>query len=130
MKPLSLSLTAFGSYPGTETVDFTALSPLGLFVVTGPTGSGKTTVFDAMAYALYGEVPGVRDPGDVRSHHAAPEVLCSVTFRFEVDGETYRVERSPEQFRAARAVCGTCFTTPIRIWPWYSKTWWSIWPQI
>jgi exonuclease SbcC len=102
MKPLSLSLTAFGSYPGTETVDFTALSPLGLFVVTGPTGSGKTTVFDAMAYALYGEVPGVRDPGDVRSHHAAPGVLCSVTFRFEVDGETYRVERSPEQFRAAK----------------------------
>lgn len=102
MRPISLSLTAFGSYPGTETVDFTALSPLGLFVVTGPTGSGKTTVFDAMAYALYGEVPGVRDPGDVRSHHAAPEVLCSVTFRFEVDGVTYRVERMPEQLRAAK----------------------------
>ena len=102
MKPLSLSLTAFGSYPGTETVDFTALSSLGLYVVTGPTGSGKTTVFDAMAYALYGEVPGVRESGDIRSHHADPSVMCSVTFRFEVDGVAYRVERSPEQLRAAK----------------------------
>jgi exonuclease SbcC len=102
MKPLSLTLTAFGSYPGTEVIDFTALSGLGLYVVTGPTGSGKTTVFDAMAYALYGDVPGVRETDDVRSHHADPSVLCSVTFRFEVDGVAYRVERSPEQFRAGK----------------------------
>ena len=102
MKPLSLSLTAFGSYPGTEFIDFTALSGLGLYVVTGPTGSGKTTVFDAMAYALYGKVPGVREAGDIRSHHADPSVLCSVTFRFEIDGVAYRVERSPEQFRAGK----------------------------
>ena len=102
MKPLSLALTAFGSYPGTEVIDFTALSGLGLYVVTGPTGSGKTTVFDAMAYALYGEVPGVRETGDIRSHHADSSVLCSVTFRFEVDGVVYRVERSPEQFRAGK----------------------------
>ena len=102
MKPLSLTLTAFGSYPGTEVVDFSALSGLGLYVVTGPTGSGKTTVFDAMAYALYGRVPGVRDAGDIRSHHADPSVLCSVTLRFEVDGEVYWVERSPEQFRAGK----------------------------
>ena len=67
MKPLKLELTAFGSYPGTESVDFTSLADLGLYVVTGPTGSGKTTIFDAMAYALYGEVPGARDKCDVRS---------------------------------------------------------------
>ena len=102
MKPLSLSLTAFGSYPGTEFIDFTALSGLGLYVVTGPTGSGKTTVFDAMAYALYGKVPGVREAGDIRSHHADPSLLCSVTFRFEVDGVAYRIERSPEQLRAGK----------------------------
>jgi exonuclease SbcC len=102
MKPLSLSLTAFGSYPGTETVDFTALSSLGVYVVTGPTGSGKTTVFDAMAYALYGEVPGVRDVADIRSHHADSNIICSVTFRFEVAGIVYRVERKPEQLRPSK----------------------------
>ncbi len=99
MKPLKLEFTAFGSYPGTETVDFGTLTELGLYVVTGPTGSGKTTIFDAMAYALYGEVPGARDKGDVRSQHAHADVTCSVVFHFAVDGVEYRVERTPEQFR-------------------------------
>jgi exonuclease SbcC len=99
MKPLSLEFTAFGSYPGTETVNFDSLTELGLYVVTGPTGSGKTTIFDAMAYALYGEVPGARDKGDVRSQHAHADATCSVVLRFAVDGEVYRVERTPEQFR-------------------------------
>jgi exonuclease SbcC len=99
MKPLSLEFTAFGSYPGTETVNFESLTELGLYVVTGPTGSGKTTIFDAMAYALYGEVPGARDKGDVRSQHAHADATCSVVLRFAVDGEVYRVERTPEQFR-------------------------------
>lgn len=102
MRPISLSFTAFGSYPGTETIDFTALSQLGLYVVTGPTGSGKTTVFDAMAYALYGKVPGEREPGDIRSHHAPATTACSVVFRFAVDGVVHRVERSPEQLRPAK----------------------------
>ena len=99
MKPLSLEFTAFGSYPGTETVDFTSLADLGLYVVTGPTGSGKTTIFDAMAYALYGEVPGERDKGDVRSQHADAGATCSVAFRFAVEGIEYRVERTPEQLK-------------------------------
>jgi exonuclease SbcC len=99
MKPLSLEFTAFGSYPGTQSVDFTSLAELGLYVVTGPTGSGKTTIFDAMAYALYGEVPGARDKGDVRSQHADADATCSVVFRFSVNGIEYRVERTPEQLR-------------------------------
>ena len=99
MKPLKLEFTAFGSYPGTETVNFGTLTELGLYVVTGPTGSGKTTIFDAMAYALYGEVPGARDKGDVRSQHAHADATCSVVFHFAVDGVEYRVERTPEQFR-------------------------------
>ena len=99
MKPLSLEFTAFGSYPGTQSVDFMSLAELGLYVVTGPTGSGKTTIFDAMAYALYGEVPGARDKGDVRSQHAHADATCSVVFHFAVDGVAYRVERTPEQFR-------------------------------
>jgi exonuclease SbcC len=99
MKPLNLEFTAFGSYPGAETVDFESLTELGLYVVTGPTGSGKTTIFDAMAYALYGEVPGARDKGDVRSQHAHAEATCSVAFHFAVEGVEYRVDRTPEQFR-------------------------------
>jgi exonuclease SbcC len=99
MKPLKLEFTAFGSYPGNETVDFGTLTELGLYVVTGPTGSGKTTIFDAMAYALYGEVPGARDKSDVRSQHAHADATCSVVFHFAVDGVEYRVERTPEQFR-------------------------------
>ena len=99
MKPLSLEFTAFGSYPGKEFVDFESLTGHGLYVVTGPTGSGKTTIFDAMAYALYGEVPGARDKGDVRSQHADVDATCSVVLRFDIDGKTYRVERTPEQYK-------------------------------
>jgi exonuclease SbcC len=99
MKPLWLEFNSFGSYPGKESVDFSALTELGLYVVTGPTGSGKTTIFDAMAYALYGEVPGARDKGDVRSQHASAEATSSVVFRFEVNGIAYRVARTPEQFK-------------------------------
>ena len=99
MRPLSLEFTAFGSYPGTQSVDFTSLAELGLYVVTGPTGSGKTTIFDAMEYALYGEVPGARDKGDVRSQHADAEATCSVVFHFSANGIEYRVERTPEQLR-------------------------------
>ena len=60
MKPLSLRLRGFGAYADEHTVPFAELAELGLFVVTGPTGSGKTTIFDAMAYALYGGLPGER----------------------------------------------------------------------
>lgn len=99
MKPLTLEFTAFGSYPGKEVVDFESLTGHGLYVVTGPTGSGKTTIFDAMAYALYGEVPGARDKGDVRSQHANVDATCSVVLRFDIDGEIYCVERTPEQYK-------------------------------
>ena len=57
MKPLEIEFAAFGSYPGTVTVDFAALSARGLFVVSGDTGTGKTTVFDAMSFALFGTCP-------------------------------------------------------------------------
>lgn len=62
MRPLTLTFQAFGSYPGLEVVDFDALGRRGLFVVTGPTGTGKTTVFDAMTFALFGELPVVARP--------------------------------------------------------------------
>ncbi len=102
MKPLSLEFTAFGSYPGTQTIDFVSLADLGLYVVTGPTGAGKTTIFDAMAYALYGEVPGVREKGDIRSQHADADATCSVRFRFEINDTVYEVARTPEQWRPSK----------------------------
>ena len=97
MRPVALEFTAFGSYPDTQSIDFSKLGELGLYVVTGPTGSGKTTIFDAMAYALYGDIPGARETSDVRSHHAAADATCSVSFRFAIDGVPYLVERTPEQ---------------------------------
>ena len=103
MRPLRLQFQAFGSYPGSEVVDFEALGRRGLFVVTGPTGAGKTTVFDAMVFALYGSLPGARGSGtkvgDCRSHFADPMVETFVLLEFEVDGIRYRVRRTPAQTR-------------------------------
>ena len=108
MRPLRLELEAFGSYPGREVVDFEVLARRGLFAVTGPTGTGKTTVFDAMVFALYGQLPGERSSdGEARSHHAPPEVETSVTFEFAIDGERYRIWRSPTQQRPKRRGRGT-----------------------
>ena len=70
MRLHSLTITAFGPYAGTETVDFEALSGAGLFLINGPTGAGKTSVLDAVCFALYGRVPSVRnDAKDLRSQH-------------------------------------------------------------
>lgn len=97
VKPLSLWLRGFGAYAGEHTVPFAELAELGLFAVTGPTGSGKTTLFDAMAYALYGGLPGERPANEVRSHHAAAETVTAVHLDFQVGGDRWRVERTPEQ---------------------------------
>ena len=107
MRPQRLRLAGFGAYPGAEEVDFDELARLGLFVVTGPTGAGKTTLFDAMAFALYGELPGGRPLGEVRSHHAAPADRCEVELTFAIEGVSYRVRRTPEQERPKRRGTGT-----------------------
>ncbi|MFM8971687.1 MAG: AAA family ATPase, partial [Actinomycetota bacterium] len=107
MKPLRLEIEGFGSFPGREVIDFEALAPKGLFVVTGPTGTGKTTIFDAMVFALYGVLPGSRQAGDVRSHHAGPETKTEVTFDFDIDGTAYRVTRNPEYERPKLRGSGT-----------------------
>lgn len=106
MRPLSIALQAFGSYPGPVAVDFTVLAGRGLFLVTGDTGSGKTTIFDAMCFALYGAMPH-KDEKEIRSHHAAPEVSTFVEFTFECDGVRYVARRSPEQERPAKRGSGT-----------------------
>ena len=108
MRPLRLEFEAFGSYPGRHVVDFEALSQRGLFVVAGPTGAGKTTIFDAMVYALYGVLPGGRSGnGEPRSHHAAATVETFAQLDFEVDGQRYRVHRTPQQERPKKRSDGT-----------------------
>ena len=96
MRPHRLTLTAFGSFPGTETIDFDALSEAGLFLIHGPTGAGKTTLLDALCFALYGQVPGQRNSARaLRCDHAPagarPNVVLEVTLR----GRSLRIERSP-----------------------------------
>ncbi len=103
-----LTVTAFGPYAGTETVDFDELNESGVFLMTGPTGAGKTSLLDAVCFAFYGVVPGVRDVRSLRSHHAPsgsrPEVVLEATL-----GERrYRITRSPEWLREKRR--GTGFT--------------------
>ncbi len=98
MRPIKLRLNAFGSFAGTEEVDFESLAPVGLFVVSGDTGTGKTTIFDAMCWALYGEMP-LKDTDSVRSHHVTDEVCTWVEFTFESGGDRYLVSRNPKQFK-------------------------------
>ena len=106
MRPLEIEFSAFGSYPGEVTVDFNSLRERGLFLVTGETGTGKTTIFDAMSYALYDKMP-MKDAGDIRSHHADSTQRTWVRFTFSLDGTTYRAERQPTQTRPAKRGGGT-----------------------
>jgi exonuclease SbcC len=103
-----LEVTAFGPYAETEVVDFDRLSGDRLFLLYGETGGGKTTVLDAVAFALFGEVPGVRQLAKrLRSDHARPEVAPEVALEATVGGERLRVTRSPAWDRPKRRGEGT-----------------------
>ena len=96
MKPEKLILSAFGSYAGRTEIDFTAQTG-GLFLITGDTGAGKTTIFDAITYALYGEASGGgRSGAMMRSQYAKSVTETYVEFSFLYAGESYRVRRNPE----------------------------------
>jgi exonuclease SbcC len=91
-----LSISAFGPFAGTEEIDFDRLSAHGLFLLNGPTGAGKTSVLDAVCFALYGSVPGARQDGKrLRSDHAEPALEPSVTCEFSAQGRHFEVTRSP-----------------------------------
>ncbi len=94
-----LEVEAFGPFAGREVLDLDALSSAGLFLVHGPTGAGKTSLLDAVCFALYADVPGARSKRGLRSDHAAPEAVPSVRLELTVGGRRLRIERSPEFHR-------------------------------
>ena len=103
-----LTVTAFGPFAGTETVDFDALGVDGLFLVHGDTGAGKTTVLDAVAFALFGRVPGARgEARRLRSDHADPDSRPSVELELTVGGARVVVHRSPDWTRPKKRGAGT-----------------------
>ncbi|MER7703231.1 SMC family ATPase [Kitasatospora sp. NPDC097605] len=94
-----LTVTAFGPFAATETVDFDALAAGGLFLLRGATGAGKSSVLDAVCYALYGEVPGTRRANRLRSDHAEPDRLTAVRLELTLGGRRLEITRVPEQPR-------------------------------
>ena len=123
MRPLKLTMAMFGPYAHETTIDFSAFGESGVFLITGDTGAGKTTIFDAIAYALYGRVTNERRSGSgMRSDYALPNDPTYVDLTFEHGGKTYNIRRSPSYERPLRNGQGTrtqaarvCLTMPGRL---------------
>lgn len=118
MRPLKLSMSAFGPYAGTQIIDFTELGNRSFFLIHGPTGSGKTTILDAMCFALYGDTSGSeRDGKQMRSDHTDPTVITEIVFDFAIGAEKYRIKRTPEQERPKRRGGGaTTMSADATLW--------------
>jgi DNA repair protein SbcC/Rad50 len=113
MKPIRLTMSAFGPYAGEQAVDFRQLGSRCFFLIHGPTGGGKTSLLDAMCYALYGDTSGLeRTAEQMRCHLADPATATSVTFDFALAEKRYRVTRSPQQERPKRRGEGTMTDAP------------------
>lgn len=98
MRPINLKMQAFGPYAGTEVIDFTKLGQEQIFVISGKTGSGKTTIFDAISFALYGKAnTDARDGRSLRSDFAAEGTATEVDFTFTLKNRMYRIVRTPMQ---------------------------------
>nr|WP_263327596.1 SMC family ATPase [Neobacillus sp. Marseille-Q6967] len=98
MKPLKLTMQAFGPYADVETIDFTQLGNRTMFVISGKTGSGKTTIFDAISYAIYGKASGEdRNGPELRSQFAKDELLTEVSLDFSLRNKVYSITRLPQQ---------------------------------
>ncbi|MGW5822466.1 AAA family ATPase, partial [Streptomyces noursei] len=108
-----LTVTAFGPFAGSHTVDFDRLARDGLFLLHGPTGAGKTSVLDAVCFALYGSVPGARQSGQaLRSDLADPQVPTEVVLELTVAGRRLEITRLPEQPRPKKRGTGTTKEKP------------------
>ncbi len=107
MKPILLTIEAFGPYRDAVTLDFSELQDHSMFLISGPTGAGKTSILDAMVYALYGEPSGeVRKIDAIRSDFAEPERMTRVDFSFAIGDTQYRIERLPKQMVAKKRGTG------------------------
>ncbi|MFX4263575.1 AAA family ATPase [Pelotomaculum propionicicum] len=112
MKPIKLTISAFGPYAGTQVIDFTELGERTFFLIHGPTGSGKTTILDAICFALYGDTSGAERKGEqMRSGHADLTEPTEITFDFAIGADTYRILRFPEQERPKKRGEGTTIMT-------------------
>ena len=108
MRPLKLTISGFGPYAGTQELDFQALGSSGLYLITGDTGAGKTTIFDAITFALFGEASGEgRQANMLRSKYAKAEDPTWVELTFAYDAKVYTVKRNPEYERAKTRGTGT-----------------------
>ena len=108
MRPLRLEMTAFGPYPKEVILNFAVLANQSMFLITGPTGAGKTSILDAIVYALYGQTSGgLRDGSDMRSDYADATTPTSVLFEFQVGDHRYRMERTPKQELQKKRGTGT-----------------------
>ncbi len=108
MRPLKLTVSGFGPYAEVQELDFKTLGESGLYLITGDTGAGKTTIFDAITFALFGEASGDnRDAGMLRSKYAKPTDLTYVEMTFNHGGKVYTVKRNPEYERAKARGTGT-----------------------
>ncbi|MGL4973112.1 MAG: AAA family ATPase, partial [Culicoidibacterales bacterium] len=103
MRPLQLTVSAFGPYAGETHFDLAKLGTNGIYLITGDTGAGKTTVFDAITYALYGEASGkTRDKNSFRSKYAEEGTPTFVELEFEYRGQLYKIKRNPEYLRPSK----------------------------
>jgi len=113
MRPIKLTLRAFGPYACEQVIDFRKLGDRTFFLIHGPTGAGKTSILDGICFTLYGDTSGKGRSGKLmRSDHAHPDVLTEVTFDFSIGNELYRITRSPEQERPRKKGEGTTTEKP------------------
>jgi exonuclease SbcC len=125
MKPIHLTMEAFGPYGDTEVIDFRKLGATTLFLVSGETGSGKTAILDAICFALFGEASGRERQGhSMRSDHAEAGKLTRVTLEFEIKGIQYKATRTPRQERPKQRGEGTTTAgTTADLYQWTADRW-------